>query len=102
MMQQRRRAAEAPLTSLPTAIPAHTLYVAERPMDQRGLVLLQRSLGLELTIALHTHPVVGLVSYRSVDLVGEVLLQGGLIDEVAITVATMELTSVKGRAEVLA
>ena len=71
-------------------------------MDQRGLVLLQRSLGLELAIALHAHPAVGLALYRSVDLVGEVLLQGGLVDEVAIAVATMELASVKGRAKVLA
>jgi hypothetical protein len=102
MMQQRRRAAEAPLTSLPSAFPAHTLYAAERPMDQRGLVLLQRSLGLELAIALPAHPAVGLASYRSVDLVGEVLLQGGLVDEVAIAVATVELAGVKGRAEVLA
>lgn len=100
-MQQRRRAAEAPLTSLPAAIPAHTLYVAERPMDQRGLVLLQRSLGLELAIALLAHLVMGLASYRSVDLVGEVLLQGGLVDEVVIAVATVELAGVKGRAEVL-
>lgn len=65
-------------------------------------MLLQRSLGLELAIALPTHPFVGLASYRSVDLVGEVLLQGGLVDEVAIAVTTMELASVKGRAEVLA
>ena len=70
-------------------------------MDQRGLVLLQRSLGLELAIALLTHLVMGLASYRSVDLVGEVLLQGGLVDEVAIAVATVELAGVKGRAGVL-
>jgi hypothetical protein len=43
----------------------------------------------------------GLASYRSVALVGEVLLQGGLVDEVAIAVATVELAGMKGRAEVL-